>query len=237
MSLSNLAQKRLFIIGPPGAGKSRTGNTLTNGNHFKYGRSLDRITTEVRIRSHPDGLMIGDMPGFDDAKDDDVFLLKFIERRAELEQRLPIDALLLVIKFEKHLGTKFLHSAKQFLRLFGTPSLKSLIILCIQGDEKEIYPDDDFEQVLRITDGYVHLKEKNEGRDIPFLLWDNIQPYPSQIQNLISCLRNRRQITQTEMGFIFQMVENELQKRREIRDTLKKQNKPIAPPQSWCNLQ
>ena len=61
--IQQLSQKRIIIIGPPGAGKSRTGNYLSGKNNFRIGQKSTRVTTELKIKSHENGLMICDMPG------------------------------------------------------------------------------------------------------------------------------------------------------------------------------
>jgi hypothetical protein len=88
-----------------------------------------------------------------------------------------------VIKFENNFGTYFKKSVQQIIRIFGKPSLNSFVLLCIQGDIQPRYSDVDFEKMLRKDDGFVFLKQANEGRDIPFCLWDNNKPFPSQTEN------------------------------------------------------
>jgi ribosome biogenesis GTPase A len=63
MSFSKLTSKRLFLIGPPGNGKSRTANTLLGSNEFPYGDTPSRHTMEIQIENHEDGLLIVDFPG------------------------------------------------------------------------------------------------------------------------------------------------------------------------------
>ena len=218
MSLRDLSQKRLLLIGPPGSGKSSTGNFLTERNYFTVGERRTRVTTEVKIKSHENGLMIGDFPGFgSDVQDDDVFSTSFLAKRNELEERLPVDALVLVIQFDIDVGIGFNAAAHQLTKLFGRRTIQSLMILCIQGNSNTRYADDDFENVIRNSDGFKYLTEKNHGQEIPFCLWDNLRPYRTQINDFIRCLENRRQITSTELSFIFDMVENDLENRKQIR--------------------
>ncbi len=144
MSLADLSLKRLLLIGPPGSGKNTTGNNLLERNFFTTGDQLDRVTTEGKIRSHPNGLMIGDFPGFGSDMHDDVLLNSFLEKRNELEERLPIDALVLVIKFDSDACPGFKKAAEQSRKIFGTSTTQSMMLLCVQGNPHTRYADDDF---------------------------------------------------------------------------------------------
>jgi hypothetical protein len=62
MSYSKLANKRLFLIGPSGHGKTRTANTLIGSNRFPYGDARSRCTLKIQIETREDGLMIVDTP-------------------------------------------------------------------------------------------------------------------------------------------------------------------------------
>lgn len=148
-------ERKFFLLGPTGSGKSSTGNKLTRRNNFTVGNKRDRVTAEVRIQNDQNGLIVGDFPGFGvDINNDDIFLETFLQHRSEFESILPIDALILIIKFDKETGNGFLRAAKQFVKLFGSVSIRSLMLLCIQGNEELIFSNDDFDFVVRNSDGY-----------------------------------------------------------------------------------
>ena len=221
MSLQDISRKKLLLIGPIGSGKSSTGNFLLEDEHFLTGNRLTRVTREAKIRKHENGLMIGDLPGFDDINDD-VFLKSFLEASNQLIAGLPFDALILIIMFDRDKGRAFDGvdgCARQLTRLFGTLASQSLVILCIQGDPYTRYSNDEFGIIMRNSDGYRYLVERNKGREIPFCLWDNTRPYNRQITNLIMCLENRRQITSVDLSYMFDMMRNELEKTRPINNT------------------
>ncbi len=159
-----------------------------------------------------------------------------LQRKAEIKQRLPIDAFVLIIKFENNVGTYFAKSVQQIIRIFGKPSLNSFILLCILGDKQTRYSDVDFEKMLRKDEGFVFLKQANEGRDIPFCLWDNKIPYPSQIENLIRCLETCKKIGETEFAYIFQMVETECKNKEKILDLESRIEENIPKKEPPCTI-
>ena len=107
------------------------------------------------------------------------------------------------------------------------------MILCIQGSSQQHYSDVQFDKILKNDLNYKYLKEKNNNQDIPYCMWDNITPEPSQNEKLLKCLENRKQITLTEMEYIIDFVQNNID------------NKPIPPkpnpqpctqPKSSCQI-
>ena len=172
--------------------------------------------------------------------DDDVFLTSFLSKRKELEQRTPIDVLLLVVKFDVDVGQGLTATAKQFFKLFGTQTVKSLMMLCIQGNSTKIYSDDEFD--LKLKDetknpGYKQLKTLNDGKDIPYCLWDNIRPYDGQMEAFLQRIENLKKIESIQMSYVFDMVKNELDNRAEIRRQAEINKQNNQPPQKkWWFL-
>ena len=70
---------------------------------------------------------------------------------------LPLDAFVLVIKFDQKESKGFFGAAKQFVRYFGRIGIKSLMIICIQANDALILSTDEFREVLLRTDGYTYL--------------------------------------------------------------------------------
>jgi hypothetical protein len=127
-----------------------------------------------------------------------------------LSEICPIDALVLVLKFEINECYGFKQAAVQFTKLFGTQSLKSLVILCIQSSAVIHYSDKQFDEMFKEQYYYKYLKEKNGNSDIPYCLWNNISPYPNQDNNLSNCLESRTQITSQDMNYFFDFIQNYL---------------------------
>jgi hypothetical protein len=141
---------------------------------------------------------------------DEVFQTEFLKQRKKLREICPIDAFVLVLKFEIDQCDGFKKAAVQFTKYFGTQPLKSLVILCIQGSSQHHYSDRQFDVMFKDQFYYKYLKERNENIDIPYCLWNNITPYPNQDNNLLKCLENRKQITSKEMDYIFDFIQNDL---------------------------
>lgn len=200
-------KKKLILIGPMGHGKSTTGNTLCGGaNCFSSGQDVVSVTQKIKMQVH-ENLTVIDCPGFGDATNENLFMDKFLEKKNELLGACPIDAFVLVIKFDVRESKPFLLTAKQFVKCFGSLGTKSLIILCIQGNPQRRFSDDDFDEIIKSSDGYRYLKEKNDNRPIPYCLWENIHSeYLNQRANFELCQKQVSPYTDVHMKFAFDLI-------------------------------
>ncbi len=149
-----------------------------------------------------------------------------MKQENKLKAICPIDVFVLVLKFEIDHCDEFKKAAEQFTKFFGTKSLKSLVILCIQSSSEHHYSDRQFDKMFKEQYYYKYLKEKNCNTDIPYCLWNNITPYPNQNNNLLKCLENRKQIDTTDMGVIIDFLKNELDKPKLLPPNPKPKPKP-----------
>ena len=187
------------------------------------------------MRRNEDGLVIVDCPGFGD--DDTIFEKSLLENKNMLLQEAPIDGFVLVIKFDKDKCRSFYNVAEHFYKSFGAEGIKSVMLLCIQGNEAMIYENDEFKEILFRSDGYVYLKEKNAGADVQYCLWDNFSEYPRQKIKFQECLNNLQPYTELHFRMAFNMIENKMVSYQEKKDLEKRLNDALsAKPNSSCNL-
>jgi hypothetical protein len=201
---SSLPPLNLIIVGPMGHGKSTLGNKLLNENHFDNGRSPTRITEYVHIASSSQ-FQVADCVGFGDVKDDRAFINSFVDKKNIICDYAPVKAILFVIKFNNKESNSFLDSAKEFWKYFGTRSLGSVVLVCIQGGNIK-YSNSNFENILLNSDGYRFLKDKYKI-DIPFVLWDSIFEYPGQMNKLMQNIRSRNAFCREAVEDMFDSFE------------------------------
>jgi hypothetical protein len=150
-----------------------------------------------------------DCPGFGDPSNETIFFRNFLSKKEQLLNAAPIDAFLLVTKFDRDESGAFLQTAEHFVKSFGKPALKSLIILCLQGSPARRYSDSEFDEILKQTSGYTYLKSSNSDNEIKYLLWENIYaPYPNQRQNFDSVRKSLPKYSKEQMEMAFDLVEN-----------------------------
>ncbi len=210
-------KKKLVLIGQVGNGKSSTGNKLCDEEVFSIGNDINRVTTQID-KAYCTDYIIFDCPGFGDPENETFFLTTFLKRKTEFLQLTPIDAFILVIKFDTDKSSSFLDAVQQFMNAFGITGLKSLMILCIQSNDKLIYGKDKFENIILNSDGYLHLLEKNENKNVPYCLWDNLKEYKNQKNCFIENLNKLSAFTSDDMKNAFYTIEKEIKN--------KKSNKP-----------
>lgn len=115
--------------------------------------------------------------------------LNFLTPGTALENICPIDGIVLVLKFDRDNCFSFLNTARQVVSAFDQEGLKSLMLLCIQGNEEIRFANDEFKRILLESNGYKYLVEQNNGSPIPFCLWDNFKPSNQrQMENFEECL-------------------------------------------------
>jgi translation elongation factor EF-1alpha len=212
--------KTILLIGRIGNGKSTTGNKLLRKDAFTRGSRMDPITKQVQFEVSADGqLTIFDCPGFGDVNDQLLFLEAFKKSKQALDSNSPVDGIILVVKFDKDQSNGLTGAAKEFLSAFGSLSIKSLMLLCIQGNTELIYSQGEFRDVLYNSEGYKFLKAKNNNNDIPYCLWDNFNEYFEQNQNFNRAISGLDSLDSVRFSYIFDFVDKEIENIKEKRGT------------------
>ena len=194
--------KRLLLIGNLGHGKSTTGNFLLKRSFFTRGDISDRVTNDIKTCTS-NGYTITDTPGFGDLNDKHLFYTKMIEFKKHVLEQSPFDALILVVKFDfwsveaEIDSASFNKSIDNFEEAFGPEGFKSLILICIQN--KLHHNETDFDLKLKSSEGFKKLKKLNSNFDIPYVLWDNFEPEPDQLDRLDHCLHYNVKFTRNSM--------------------------------------
>jgi hypothetical protein len=133
---------------------------------------------------------------------------------------LPIDAFVLVVKFDKEESKGFFSAAKQFVQFFGRLGIQSLMIICIQANEQMIFSTNKFHTILLRSDGFNYLKEKNSGSAIPYCLWDNLRPPADQETNFLNCLKELKQFNKIYFEYSCDMLQNDINRIEELQNWL-----------------
>lgn len=201
--------KTILIIGAFGHGKSSTGNKLLERDVFNVGKSRNIITKDVSIETS-EKYSVVDCPGFGELEEKKLFFLTFPRHKTALENICPIDGIVLVLKFDKDNCFSFSNTARQFMSAFDQEGLKSLMLLCIQGNEEIRFGNDKFREILLESSGYKYLVEQNNGAPIPFCLWDNFRPYQRQMENFEECLTRLLRFEKINMSYSFKLMSKEL---------------------------
>jgi predicted GTPase len=205
---TKIDKNTIVLLGAMGNGKSTTGNNLLGGNMFTSGNDSVSVTKSISLMTSGD-LTVVDCPGFGDPSNETIFFRSFLNKKEQLLNAAPIDAFVLVTKFDRDESGAFLQTAEHFVKSFGKPALKSLIILCIQGSPARRYSDSEFDEILKQTSGYTYLKSSNSDNEIKYLLWENIYaPYPNQRQNFDSVRKSLPKYSKEQMEMAFDLVEN-----------------------------
>ena len=187
--------KNILFVGSTGSGKSTTCNTISRLNPGPFIVSHDVSSCTSQLQEHicpEERIKIIDMPGFQDntktEKHIDQIFRQIILKLADPtgESTNSIDAFVLVCKLNPRPQTlkKDLDRMKQ---LFGTVSLKSLILLVIH-DPKETAKKSNF--LSQLAEMHEIVKLIREGKEEQphdgwFCTWDNFCPLGGQQEELI----------------------------------------------------
>ena len=165
------------------------------------------IQPKIKFEKTLRGMTVVNCSGFGDSK---MFSIEFLKYKQEILDLAPIDGIVFVIDFNNENSNEFLELSKQFTCLFGYEAIKSLMLLCIQGDEKILNGLEEFEDKIIKSFGYEYLKRENEGENIPYCLWHNIRPYYNQADNFIYCFKKLQKFDKKMIGCSLELMEKEI---------------------------
>lgn len=200
-----------ILVGPKGCGKSSTGNTIHGDLCYSIGDHLEDGTFKIKSVER-NGCLMGDCLGFGDPSADgrfgDVALYKeFGQVKSQLVDKK--FKFLFCIKFDPshNPNTHFVDACHQFVQVFGEDGVASTVFVVIQEANARDY--ESFVSVLHRTSGYKLMKQGNGNRDIPFVLWDNKQPYASQVTNLCEKVNQVEEFLFEPLRFV--VIERQMQ--------------------------
>jgi hypothetical protein len=179
---------------------------------------MNRITETFEAHDG-NGLHVVDCPGLADPTNPDNIPDIILDNKKHFFNILPIHAFILIIKFDVDQSKGFYLAAQEYFRYFGRSGIKSLLILCIQGNKKRIYSDSDFRKIFFKTDGYKFLVGKNNDIAIPFCLWDNLNSayYYMQQNELLNEVAKLEKIDRNKLEFFCDMLENDISRITELK--------------------
>jgi hypothetical protein len=135
------------------------------------------------------------------------FIEKFLNERSKLLETETIDGIILVINFEEGIFSKL--NAEQFVKLFGSPTIKSLMLLAIKANSNT--SENEFKAKIMQNPVFQYLRHKN-NEDVQYFLWNNINLYDSQEDAFLESLNKLEPINLQQMSFIFDLFKNEHEK-------------------------
>jgi hypothetical protein len=177
----SIESKRVILIELSGNGKTSTFEELKTIEKFKKIDFIDnfpRLTRNISEESEYDVCS-------DNVFIEMEFIEKFLDERINLEKKLPINGFILVINSREKEFSEFI--AKQFVKLFGTQTIKSLLILAIKDNSND--HEDDFEAQITQAPGYKYLKKLIHNEDIQFCLWNKSNRNEDQVEAFLKKIK------------------------------------------------
>ena len=176
-------------------------------SNITSGYVTKEIVPKISIEKTHAGMTVINCSGFGDSK---LFSIEFLKFKEKILELAPIDALVFVIDFNDESSNHFLQLSRQLTCLFGYEAIKSMMLLCIEGDVKIRNGLEDFEDKMVNSFGYQYLKRENENQDIPYCLWHNIRPYYNQSENFINCFTKLQKMNKKNLECTLELMEKEI---------------------------